>query len=354
MRTYGIILAGGNGTRFWPLSRQNMPKQFLNLTGNELMLNETIDRLQGITDKKDIFIVTNQMQAETAYNLSGGRIEKSHILAEPSARNTAACIGYAAMELVKKYEDGIMCILPSDHYIKNTKQFHAVINKAIEAAQKTQKLYTIGMKPTFPATGYGYIKCKDSVSVLHDVQEFVEKPDYDTAKEYLEEGTYYWNSGMFIWKASVILDEIKKLLPDIYAYLEKIGNAMNTVTEDKVLTECYPKIPKISIDYGVMERSEKVAMIEGDFDWNDVGSWDTLDTLRETDENGNIKCGETLTIDTKNSIVYSKSKLISTLGIENLIVVEADDAILICNRDRAQDVRQITEQLKLNGKEQFL
>ena len=344
MKRYGIIMAGGSGTRFWPLSRRKMPKQFLNVTGKDAMVNETIDRLFPVIEKEDIFIVTGKDQAELTDRTVNGRLSKSHILAEPAARNTAACVGYAAMELIRKYGDGIMGIFSSDHYIKDEAGFRAVLERAVEEAEKSDSLVTIGIKPYFPATGYGYIKRKDAESL--EVEEFVEKPDQETAEKYLESGNYLWNSGMFVWKASVILKQFEKLLPDIYGYLMEIGESMGTEKERDTIEAVYPKIPKISIDYGIMERAENVLVLEGDFGWNDVGSLDAIEILHETDENGNVICGESVSLDAKNCISFGTDKLIALLGVSNLIVAETKDTVLVCEKSRAQDVKKIVERLE--------
>lgn len=363
MNKFGVIMAGGGGTRFWPLSRKERPKQLLNLSGKDLMVNETLDRLSNSVKRQNMFIVTNVTQAELMRQETKGRMEEDHILAEPAARNTAACIGYAAMEIVKKYGDGIMCILPSDHFIKNEKEFAAIIDAAMEAAEKTDALVTIGIKPSFPSTGYGYIRAKaGSEAAIGDkynknyslVEEFVEKPDLETAQEYLKEGCYSWNSGMFIWKASTILSYMEKLLPDVYACLVKIGEAMNTPQEKQVIEEIYPTIPKISIDYGIMERADNVLVISGEFGWNDIGSLDMLSIMKDADENGNVAYGEQLLIDTKDCIVYGTDKLVAAVGVSDLIVVQTNDAVLVCHKDKAQDVKTVVETLKEQGKEKYL
>lgn len=363
MNKFGVIMAGGGGTRLWPLSRKERPKQLLNLSGKDLMINETLDRLSKNIPRENMFIVTNAVQAELMKKETKGRMQDDHVLVEPAARNTAACIGYAAMEIVKKYGDGIMCILPSDHFIKNEKEFSAIINAAVIAAEKTDALVTIGIKPSFPATGYGYIRVKPgSETAVGDengknysiVEEFVEKPDLETAEKYVKEGCYSWNSGMFIWKASTILSYMSRLLPDVYACLEKIGNAMNTPDERKVIEEVYPVIPKISIDYGIMERADHVLVISGEFGWNDIGSLDMLSIMKDADENGNTAYGEQLLIDTKDCIVYGTDKLIATVGISDLIVVQTEDAVLVCHKDKSQDVKTIVEALKKQEKEHYL
>ncbi|MCM1253420.1 MAG: mannose-1-phosphate guanylyltransferase [Clostridium sp.] len=356
MKTYGVIMAGGGGTRFWPLSRQELPKQLLNLTGKDLMVNETIDRLEGNVEKEDIFIVTNVAQAELMLEATSGRISAGHILAEPAARNTAACIGYAAMEILQKYGDGIMCILPSDHYIKKTDVYKKVIADAIRTAKETDALVTIGIQPTFPSTGYGYIRHAEEKSQdgYYRVKSFVEKPNLKKAKEYLLSGEYLWNSGMFIWKASVIMRYFEELLPEVYACLQKIGKALNTPKEQEVIQEVYPQIPKISIDYGIMERADKVLVLEGDFGWSDVGSWDALEALYDKDEYGNITYGEQVHIDTHDCIIYAKNKLVTTIGLDSVIVVETEDAVLVCDKNRAQEVKKIVEALQDCDKRQYL
>ena len=354
-KVYGVIMAGGGGTRFWPLSRQNEPKQLLNLSGKDLMINETIDRISAVIPRKDIFIVTNVSQTEKMKEAVSGRIEDSHILSEPSARNTAACIGYAAMEIIKKYGDGVMCIFPADHFIKNNIKFAKTLEEAILVAADSDELITIGITPTFPSTGYGYIRYdRASDALAKRVLEFKEKPDINTAKAYIENGEYVWNSGMFVWKASTILKNFKVYLPDIYEMLISIGEKMSTDEESEALQSIYPAIRSISIDYGIMEKSENVLVIPGDFGWNDVGSYDSLDVLHEKDKYGNIIVGDFAGIDTKDSIIYSKEKLVATIGVDNIIIVETPDTLLVCDRSRAQDIKEMVDYLKTTGKEKYL
>ena len=355
MKVYGVIMAGGGGTRFWPLSTKARPKQFLNLSGKDLLVNETIDRQKELVRREDIFIVTNESQAELMLQETEGRIAKDHILAEPAARNTAACIGYAAMELVRKYEDGIMCVFAADPHIRDEAEYTRVMKLAVRAVEETDALVTVGIRPTFPSTGYGYIK---SLPVegkpWRAVEEFVEKPDAATAQAYLEDGGYAWNSGMFVWKASTILRYFKELLPDIFACLERIGEAMGTPREQEVIREVYPSIPKISVDYGIMERAKGVLMLEGDFGWSDVGSFDSLDSVRQKDGAGNISSGETLLLDARNCVVYGTKKLIAAVGVEDLVIAEGDSAILVCPISQAQRVKQVVEQLEKEGRDRFL
>lgn len=352
MKRYGIIMAGGSGTRFWPLSRKHLPKQFLNLTGKEIMVNETIDRLYPVIEKENVFVVTSKMHAQLTFDEAAGRLMRDHVLAEPAARNTAACIGYAAMEIIKKYGDGIMGIFASDAYIGDEEVFRGVLERAIHEAEAADKLVTIGIRPSFPATGYGYIKRKSADCM--DVEEFVEKPDVETARHYLESGNYLWNSGMFVWKASVILRQMQRLLPDVYECLEMIGQSMGTEREKVVIEEIYPKIPKISVDYGIMERADNVIVLEGDFGWNDVGSLDAIETLHEPDADGNVMCCEHICLDAQGCIGSSENKLLALIGVKNLIVVETEDTVLVCDKDRAQDVKKIVEQLEAEGKTHYL
>lgn len=348
-------MAGGGGTRFWPLSRQKTPKQLLNLSGKDLMVNETIDRLAMTIPGKNMFIVTNASQVESMKKATRGRVMPNHILSEPSARNTAACIGYAAVEIIKKYGDGIMVIAPSDAYIKDWDKFTDVLSVAINVAENENKLVTIGITPTFPATGYGYIKFIDKeLSGAKFVEEFKEKPDLETAKKYISSGDYVWNSGMFIWKASIIMEHFKEFLPDIYMDLMIIADAMGTNEEYNIIEKIYPNIRKISIDYGIMEKSNDVLVVSGEFGWNDVGSWDMMNVLHSEDINGNISIGDVLNIDTNNTIVYSDSKLIATVGVDNLIIVQTKDAILVCDRNKAQDVKKVVDSLNELGRNELL
>ncbi len=347
MKTYGVIMAGGGGTRFWPLSTKELPKQFLNLSGKDCMINETFDRLVGIANPEDIFVVTNETQVELVHQFAENRFLEDHILAESAARNTAACIGYAAMEILVKHGDGVMCVVPSDHFIKDLDGFHGVLEQGISIAKDTNQLVTIGIHPTFPATGYGYIQCgEEGEDHSFQVQEFVEKPDIETAKSYLESGEYVWNSGMFLWKASTILEEFKRLLPDVYECLLMIKEAYGKVDESERIAEIYKTIPKISIDYGIMERAKEVVVLRGDFGWNDVGSYDALGAILPMDEAGNNTFGNTILLDTTDCIAYTTDKLIATIGISNLIIAQTKDAVLVCHKEDAQSVKKVVDILE--------
>lgn len=351
-------MAGGGGTRFWPLSRQKTPKQLLNLSGHDLMVNEAVERMATVIGKSNIFIVTADVQAPAMITATAGKVFPRNILAEPAARNTAACIGYAAMEIYKKYGDGVMIITPADHYIENVEALTEIFKTAILTAEDQDKLVTIGLKPTFPSTGFGYIKYDPATDGdVKPVIEFREKPDEETAKKYVESGRYAWNSGMFIWKASLILAKLQEYVPDIYADLEKIGNAMNTPQEQEVLHDVYPNIRKISIDYAVMEPSASkgdVLVIPGDCGWNDVGSWDMMDILHDPDENGNVLLGDVVAVDTKDTVIYSSTRTVTAVDVENIVIVETPDAIMVCTKDKAQEVKKIVDALNEAGRKELL
>ena len=358
MNHYGVIMTGGGGTRFWPLSRQKTPKQLLNLSGHDLMVNEAVDRMAAVIGKSNIFILTADVQAPAMITATAGRVFPRNILAEPAARNTAACIGYAAMEICRKYGDGVMIITPADHYIENVDALTEIFKTAILTAETQDRLVTIGLKPTFPSTGFGYIKydptTDDEVKV---VLEFREKPDEETAKRYVDSGQYAWNSGMFIWKASLILEKLKEYVPDVYEKLDQIGAAMNTPREQEVLHEVYPNIRKISIDYAVMEPSAakgEVLVIPGDCGWNDVGSWDMMDILHVPDQNGNVLLGDVLAIDTENSVICSSFRTVTAVDLENIVIVETKDAVMVCSKDKAQNVKKIVDALNEAGRKELL
>ena len=347
-------MAGGGGTRFWPLSRIKRPKQLLNLSGKDFMICETADRLIKVAASENIYVVTAKSQADKVIDATKGRILSENIIAEPYAKNTAACIGYAAIKIMHDKGDGVMIVSPSDAYIKNETEYVRVLKVAVKAAEFADSLITIGIKPTFPATGYGYINFEKSEEDVKNVKKFVEKPDILTAKKYVDDGGYLWNSGVFIWKASVILKEFEKNLPDIYAGLMRIYPFIGTEKEKSVVRREYKKMRSVSVDYGVMEKAEKVQVVPGDFGWNDVGSFDMLSVIAGEDESGNVVKGDVIALDTINSVVYSEKRLVATVGVENLVVVETADAVLVIPKDKAQDVKKIVEKLKADGRKSLL
>lgn len=348
MNKFGVVMAGGGGTRFWPLSREKKPKQLLNLSGRDGMLNEAIDRLARVTERAHIFVVANESQADGVKALTAGKIPPENILCEPAARNTAACIGYAACYLKQKFGDGVMIVTPSDAYIRDEEEFARVLHVAAAAAEEGERLVTVGITPTFPATGYGYIKAGGEGEV-RAVERFVEKPSLSAAEEYLRAGGYYWNSGMFLWKTSLILKKIEEFLPDIYAGLEEIVRS-----DWQKLQEIYPSLRSVSVDYGIMEKADGVLTVPGEFGWNDVGSFDRLGALHEADADGNVTIGDVLAVESRGNVLYSSGRLVAAVGVENLAVVETADAILVCPKERAQEVKKIVEELKKRGRKELL
>lgn len=360
MKRTAIIMAGGGGTRFWPVSRMTTPKQLVKLTGDDVMINETIKHYDHVIDRKDTFIVTNEKQAALMDKLLFDEVDRSHILIEPVQRNTAPCIIYAAMTIKKLYGDALMAVFPADHHIADIREYERVLKLAFETAENTDKMVTVGIWPTFPSTGYGYIRFStnpvESGSEVYYLRRFVEKPEEPIAREYIHSGKYLWNSGMFIWKASVILEQFKELLPEMYSAMESIFDKLRTEEEKTAIEAVYPNLEKVSVDYGIMEKAKEVYCIPAEFGWNDVGSWDALDSVFSKDANGNVCIGESELINCKNSVFFddSKDKLITAIGIENTVVVQTKDAILVCSKDKVQDVKQMVERLKAEGRTNLL
>lgn len=352
MKRFSVIMAGGGGTRFWPLSRQGKPKQLLNLVGNDAMVNETIRRYKEIIPVANTFVVTSNQQEKLMRDVLNSEVPQENILIEPASRSTAPCILLAALTIMARHGDGVMCVFPSDHYVKYENDFVAILNKAVHYCEAHESLLTIGIKPTYPSTGHGYIKRSDEEeNGLYGVLEFVEKPRFETAKKYLESGNYLWNSGIFVWKVSAIIDNFKRFLPRIYAPLKAL---FENQAGASTLEEVYGAIPNISIDYGIMERSNEVMVIPGEFGWNDIGSWDSLGAIYPPDENGNIVQADHLGIDTRNCIIYGNGRIITSIGLSDMIIVNTDDALLICPKHRSQDVKGVVDLLKQNKRDELL
>lgn len=360
MLSCAVIMAGGGGTRFWPLSRMSAPKQLVKITGEDVMINETIKHYDAVIPRENTFIVTNEKQAELMDKVLFDEVDRKNILIEPMQRNTAPCIIYAAMTLKKLYGDAVMAVLAADHHIGNVKEYERVLKLAIDTAKNTDRIVTIGLRPSFPSTGYGYIKYDKATPVSDEVyglEQFVEKPSLEIAKGYVESGNYLWNSGMFIWKASVILDYFKKLLPDMYEKMESIFDTLRTDDEKSAIERVYPTLENVSVDYGIMEKAEGVYVIPADFGWNDVGSWDTLENVFDLDENGNVRIGDTELIDCEGSVFFdrsSKTRTAAGIGLKNTVVVQTDDAILVCDKSRVQDIKKMVEKLKEEGRKELL
>lgn len=348
-----VILAGGSGTRLWPLSRQQLPKQFLNLKGDETLLGGTISRLHPLISEEDIWVVTSEALATgEAY----AALSELNTILEPVGRNTAPAIAVAAALLMDRSDnDPTMLVLPADHLIQDVESFHDCLNRAMDAAENGA-LVTFGIEPTRPDTGFGYIQAdRVSEAEAFPVIRFTEKPDLETAESFLAEGGYYWNSGMFVWKTSTILDEIKLHMPDVWSVLETMrAKWQQGEPWQEVLRHGFADMPSISIDYGVMEKSDRVVLVPCDIGWSDVGSWDAVYDISDHDENGNALAGDVLSFDCKNSLIRSESKLLAAVDLEDIIVVETPDAILLSKRGESQRVREVVDVIKARGSREHI
>lgn len=343
MRKTALIMAGGRGERFWPKSRVSLPKQFLSLTDDkQTMIQLTVNRILPLVEMEDIYIVANKIYKDLILQQLPN-IPAQNILCEPAAKNTAPCIGLGAMYISKKYDDATMFVLPSDHLIKNTDAFLNTLNNACKLACAGPNLVTLGITPTYPETGYGYIKYNLSSKYLtgYSVERFVEKPSIELATQYLAERSYLWNSGMFVWNISTILNTMKQLIPDTYQNLLKIKSAIGTNYEAKTLHDTFIKCKSESIDYAIMEHASNIFTIPGNFGWDDVGSWLALERHNVADTYNNIKRGNVISLDTHNCIIEGNQRLIATIGIENLIIVDTEDSLLICSKDKCNNIKEL-------------
>jgi mannose-1-phosphate guanylyltransferase/mannose-6-phosphate isomerase len=351
----GVILAGGSGTRFWPLSREEYPKQLLKIFGNQTLIQVTLSRISDLIPLKQIYIVTNSQQAEQIkFQLPGLNKEGPHFILEPVGRNTAAAIGLAAVFLRKKFHEETMVILSADHFIR---QVQDLIDALLlgEALGKDGYLVTLGAKPTRPETAYGYIQKGKSLTThpsASSVERFIEKPNLEAAEQYIKNGDIFWNTGIFIWKVSTLLEEIHRFLPELSAGLQEIEEKIGTDEEEETLRHIYPRLPSISIDYAVLEKSNRLAVIPCNMGWEDVGSWNALDEVLTKDDDGNIISGNVINIGSQDSIIYADKRVIAVVGLKDVIVADTDDATLICSKEKAQEVKKVVAALKKrNGDE---
>lgn len=344
---HAVILAGGSGSRLWPLSRQHLPKQFLALDGNASLLQATIDRLSPTIDAQSVLIVTQEAHAKgEAYHA----LLPYQALYEPIGRNTAPAIALAAAYLMAEGGDPVMVVLPADHIIKDEERFRKHLQIAIQAAQDG-KLVTFGIQPTRPDTGFGYIKARPGADAqVYEVERFTEKPDLATAERFLAEGSYYWNSGMFVWRASVILAEMKRYLPAVHQIVQTIlAENRAGVNFQQAVERHFAAMPSISIDYGVLEKSDRVSLIPCDIGWNDVGSWQAVHDIAAKDENGNALQGNVIAVGCRNSLIRAEKRLVAAVGVEDLCVIETADAVLISKSDQTQRVREVVDALHEKG-----
>jgi mannose-1-phosphate guanylyltransferase len=356
---YIVILAGGSGTRFWPLSRKSTPKQLMSVFGGKSMLQRTVERVIPMHPKR-VLVVTNALQAaETRRQLEYVKEVPVDVIEEPVGRNTAPAIGLAASIIARFDPDGIMAVLPADHYILDEARFRETLQAARSVAQQGS-LVTLGITPTRPETGYGYIEAEsDGGGAPVAVKRFVEKPAIEKAMEFVASGRFYWNSGMFVWGACTILDEIRKLMPDLC-------NALSKLSFDEelwALSDLKPQIEAIyggikgeSIDFGVMEKAEDVKVIAASFGWSDVGSWSALPEVMEEDADGHvvINAAESVSVGSEGCLAYGAGKVVAFVGVKDLIVVDTPDAVMVCSKSAAQDVKKVVEELEKRGKTEYL
>ncbi len=343
---YGLILAGGSGSRLWPLSRELYPKQLLNIQNTESLLQATFLRLKECMPAENIVSITGVKHSSNVKFQLSSIYENSIVLSEPIAKNTAPAVILASKYISETTKtDPVILVVPSDHMIKDTELFTQTVKEGEKLAEAGH-IVTFGIKPTYPETGYGYINVTNQkLEYGVKVNKFVEKPDSITAEKYVADGNYFWNSGIFMFKASTLLEEVSKYTPEIYSLLK---NFDFTKSAEIPFTE-FDKMPNISIDYAIMEKSNKIALVELKSDWNDLGSWKSIYDVSNKDENGNVKIGNVIDEGSKNSFVYSSSKLVATIGLEDVVIVETEDAVLACKADKAQDVKKIFDTLKTNN-----
>ena len=367
---FTVVMAGGSGTRFWPESRAKRPKQLLSMLGGESMIRATVGRLGDLVPAEQSLVATTALLAEPiAKELP--ELSKDAILIEPCKRDTAPAIGLAALHVVKKKPKGIMAVMPSDHVIRSDKAFQQAVRLAANLVEEDPKrLITFGIRPTYPAESFGYIERGEPLSSdnptplfdnerpgVYEVQKFHEKPKADVAQSYLNAGSYYWNSGIFIWKAQTILDAIKEFQPEMHEHLMTIGDAIGTDAYDEVLQREFEAIRSISIDLGVMEHVSGVVVVEAPFEWDDVGSWRAIERLRKTDDQGNVvDAARHIGLNTSETIVRSAdpNHVVVTMGVDNLIVIVTPDATLVANKNDEESIRQVTRELAERGWDEYL
>lgn len=352
MKIIPVILAGGQGTRFWPVSRRKLPKQFLSISDDgKSLIRATADRALKVGSNGLFVVTTDPLRA-----LVSEHVPESKVIVEPEPKNTAASIGLAAAYF--KNLDDIMLVLPSDHVVENEEVFTALLKEAANLANTQPLLVTFGIKPTSPNTGYGYIRRGGAINGFDNayfVRRFFEKPNLERAEDYVRSGDYLWNSGMFAWSARSILAAIEDELPGLYEGLKKIRDAIDTPKEASVIAQVFSELENISIDFGVLEHVKNTAVIQAsDFGWNDVGAWDSWAAYFEMDKAGNKIEGDAVTVESSGCIIKSKGRHVAVLGVKDLVVIETDDATLVCPRDRVQDVKKVVEVLNEKKREDLL
>lgn len=354
---YAVIMAGGSGTRLWPLSRQSEPKQALKLIGDRTMFQHAVDRLAPLFTPERILVVTNAQIAEML-RPQAPELPAENFILEPTGRDSAPAAGLAAVHLLRRDPEAIMVMLTADHYIMDTEQFRDVL-VAAEHVAADGTIVTLGIQPAHPSTAFGYIKLGESQVMVDGFRVyqsggFTEKPDIVTATRFLEEGRYVWNSGMFIWRSDRLIAEFAAQLPDAHAALSRIGAALNSPEAGQVLAQEWTGIRKVSIDYGIMEHADRVSVIPVNIGWSDIGSWGALLAVLEGDEHGNVVHGELLGLDTQGCYVRTEGRLVAAIGLRDLVIVDTPDALLVCPRTRAEEVKELVAHLVAQGRHKYL
>ncbi len=355
---YAVFMAGGSGTRFWPMSRRRRPKQLLKIVGDQTMMQATVNRIRPIIPPENMYVVTGADLADDVRRQVPD-IPAGHILTEPIPRNTAPCVGLAAITIRRHDPHGTMIVLPADHVIREERRFLELLTAAARVAAERPFLVTLGIVPDRPETGYGYIRKGEKTLDMgeHDifrVAQFVEKPDLERARQYVSSGAYLWNSGMFVWRVEAILDNIRRHLPLLFEGLEKIAEGGGNAGQNEILRTVYQSLTPVSIDYGVMEKTMDAVVIPCDCGWNDVGSWASLGQILPKDDAGNTSLGQFVSLETTNTIAVAPDKLVAAIGLDNLVIIDTADVLLVCPKDRAQEVKWIVEHLGEKGLEKYL
>ncbi len=353
---HAVIMAGGSGTRFWPASRRDRPKQLLDLVCGAPLLRLTYERLDGLVPPERVWVITNQATA-TACRKVLPEVPGGNILAEPVGRNTAACVGLAAHAVGAG--DDVCLVLPADHLIGDEEVFRSAMSAGAEAVARDGGLLTFGVQPDRPETGYGYLEIGEVETEIgrwpiHRLEAFVEKPDVERARSYLESGRYLWNAGIFAWRARDLLAEIERQLPDLAAGLARIGKALSGPDASTVLAEVYPSLPSTSVDFGIMEGAERCWLVPVDFGWSDVGSWPALADELPTDDRGNATRGRTAAVEASGNVLVTTGPVVAVAGVDNLVVVATPDAVLVVPKDQAQRVKDVVDRLHELGWEDVL
>jgi mannose-1-phosphate guanylyltransferase len=358
MEKYAVILAGGAGLRLWPLSRESRPKQFIMLDGNKSMLLQTLERIIELIPAENCYVVTNQRHLELAKETLKNFIPDTNILLEPLLKNTAACICYSTLLLEKKVDNALLCFIPADSYIRDKEKYLAAIRQAFDAAESGTELVIIGVKPTYPATGYGYIQVnwEEAEPMLNGatkVVQFKEKPTLSVAKQYIESKNYLWNSGMVAGQMKVLVHEMRQHIPGHVQEMTQALKHQDETDYDSVIEAVYHKLEDISFDNGVLERTNHLLAIGGEFDWNDIGSLEALSVVFDKDANNNALQGKHFGIDTTNSVIYAADSMVTTIGLDQMIIIDTGDSIIVCPKERAQDVKILVQMMKENGFDKY-